>query len=114
MKTLWGGDMPIWDGLSYGRRPQRCTLLIRDTGNTQFLCKILQGWQGRSGALTSAPRPAPRGKVSAPRPAPRSAPAQVTTPGPSGGRARRGPAELASRAQPSPACSTLRLKSLKK
>ena len=63
-----------------------------------------QGWQGRAGALTSAPRPAPR-----------SAPAQVTTPGSSGGKARRGAAVLASRAQPSPACSTLRLKmSLKK
>jgi hypothetical protein len=58
-------------------------------------------------------KPAPRGKMSAPRPAPRSAPAQITTPGSFGGRARRGPAALASRAQPSPAGSTLRLKSLK-
>ena len=33
-----------------------------------------QGWQGRWGALTSAPRPAPPGKISAPRPAPPSAP----------------------------------------
>jgi hypothetical protein len=68
------------------------------------------GWQGRSGALTSAPRPAPWGKMSAPR----SAPAQVTTPGSFGGRARHGPGALASRAQPSPTCSTLQLKSLKK
>ena len=29
---------------------------------------LLQGWQGRWGALTSAPRPAPPGKISAPRP----------------------------------------------
>ena len=34
-----------------------------------------QGWPGRSGAPTSAPRPAPPGKISAPRPAPPSAPA---------------------------------------
>ena len=33
-----------------------------------------QGWQGRWGALTSAPRPAPPSKISAPRPAPPSAP----------------------------------------
>ena len=33
-----------------------------------------QVWQGRWGALTSAPRPAPPGKISAPRPAPPSAP----------------------------------------
>ena len=46
-----------------------------------------QGWQGRSGALTSAPRPAPPGEISAPRPAPPSAPAQVTTPGSPRGRA---------------------------
>jgi hypothetical protein len=59
--------------------------------------------RGAHGALTSAPRPAPR-----------SSRAQVTTPGSSGDRARRGPAALANRAQPSPACSTIRLKSLKK
>jgi hypothetical protein len=35
-----------------------------------------QGWQGRSGALDGAPRPAPPGEISAPRPAPPSAPAQ--------------------------------------
>ena len=31
---------------------------------------INQGGQGRGGALTSAPRPAPRGEISAPRSAP--------------------------------------------
>ena len=36
-----------------------------------------QGWQGRWGALTSAPRPAPPGKISAPRPTPPSAPAAL-------------------------------------
>ena len=33
-----------------------------------------QGWQGRWGALTSAPRPAPPSEIGAPRPAPPSAP----------------------------------------
>ena len=33
-----------------------------------------QGWQGRWGALTSAPRPAPRDEISTPRLAPPSAP----------------------------------------
>ena len=37
-------------------------------------CPLSQGWQWRWGALTSAPRPAPPGKISAPRPAPPSAP----------------------------------------
>ena len=42
-----------------------------------------QGWQGRWGALTSAPRPSPPGEISAPRPAPPSAPglARVTIQG---------------------------------
>jgi hypothetical protein len=47
----------------------------------------LQGWQGRSGSLTSAPRPATPGEISAPRPATPSDPAQVTTPGSLHGRA---------------------------
>jgi hypothetical protein len=39
-----------------------------------------QGWQGRSGSLTSAPRPATPGEISAPRPATPNDPAQATTP----------------------------------
>ena len=38
------------------------------------------GRQGRWGALTSAPRPAPPGKISAPRPAPPSAPGLAWAP----------------------------------
>jgi hypothetical protein len=41
-----------------------------------------QGWQGRWGALTSAPRPAPPSEIGAPRPAPPSPPEspRLTTP----------------------------------
>ncbi len=48
-----------------------------------------QGWQGRSGSLTSAPQPATPGEISAPRPATPRDPAQVTTrtPGSLRGRA---------------------------
>ena len=40
------------------------------------------GWQGRTGAQTCAPRPAPPGEICAPRPAPPCAPGltRVTTP----------------------------------
>jgi hypothetical protein len=46
-----------------------------------------QGWQGRSGSLTSAPRPATPVEISAPRPANPSDPAQVTISGSLCGRA---------------------------
>jgi hypothetical protein len=39
-----------------------------------FKAHSRQGLQGRWGALTSAPRPAPPGEIGAPRPAPPSAP----------------------------------------
>ena len=46
-------------------------------------CYPRQGWQGRTGAQTCAPRPAPQSEICAPRPAPPCAPdlARLTVPG---------------------------------
>ncbi len=70
--------------LSEGVLAELCTQLVSLLDSDRgWISTRLQGWQGRTGAQTCAPRPAPPGKICAPRPAPPCAPGltRVTTPG---------------------------------
>ena len=83
--TRRAGAAPVgpWGPGGGGTGPSACADAPPQPPSHQLQNKARQkeqGWQGRWGALTSAPRPVPPGKISAPRPAPPSAPGLARAP----------------------------------